>query len=637
MRFSQRNSDYIIYECHYPSGYCISTVYSIYLNEPYEFLFFDYLSEDPTQTYSFAPSASFGEVNKELYNYFDENQESQSFLYNDKTSKIYAKLRTPGIRPTEVFYNVDRYSKKENNYTSLHCEFRENNNSYIECDIPNNVTLNEVYSLYYKEICSQFYETKKQFSVQDNMIESITYTDNRTCGNAYGNLILTLTSPPNEKSSDKIRFTLLSEDVELSYYCNKFEDKSAKCRNLIHSPKNNSLTYKKGSLKSKSEKDAGLGDLSYSAPLILDRTLSIRTDYYNIEEEGTEIIIDLDEYKGDVQFYYRKKHSFSLTPFPFVPFKNCTIEHSTKKAICVPHRSEMYVDGIFSFYEIYYKGICEYLIDTHLTIDYQYYADFSNDIIINKYSFENGSKCTLSQRPIIKMTLSKEPLNQNAVLKLMYDPPEGKVYTFICNFINVTALCELEEGEVFPDGTMYYMQMISGKGEEEDVFIHEKIMSIGLTKTYENVKIGTNQIKEQSIDNENKTFYIELENEESTLPIFLFKFKVLDDEMEIELRCSKKEKKAECVKHKQMLEGETYVIYYYGSCNDIYDTGVTVNYKSKKNEESSDENENNQNNKTEEITIDDNNKNDESESNNHMNYISINLYIVLFLLGFIFI
>ena len=98
-----------------------------------------------------------------------------------------------------------------------------------------------------------------------------------------------------------------------------------------------------------------------------------------------------------------------------------------------------------------------------------------------------------------------------------------------------------------------------------------------------------------------------------------------DDEMEIELRCSKKEKKAECVKHKQMLEGETYVIYYYGSCNDIYDTGVTVNYKSKENEESSEENENNQNNKTEEITIDDNNKNDESESNNHINYISINI------------
>ena len=112
-----------------------------------------------------------------------------------------------------------------------------------------------------------------------------------------------MTSPPNEKSSDKIRFTLLSEDVELSYYCNKFEDKSAKCRNLIHSPKNNSLTYKKGSLKSKSEKDAGLGDLSYSTPLILDRTLSIRTENYNIEEEGTEIIIDLNEYEGDVQFY----------------------------------------------------------------------------------------------------------------------------------------------------------------------------------------------------------------------------------------------------------------------------------------------------------------------------------------------
>ena len=632
MRFSQEFTNYIIYECHYPSGYCISTEHSIDLDEPYEFLFFAYLSENPTQTYSFAPSASFGEVNKKLYNYFDENQESQSFLYNDTTSKIYAKLRTPGLRPKEVFYNVDWYSKKENNYTSLYCEFRENDNSYIECDIPSNVTSNEIYSLYYKEICSQFYETQKRFSVQDNMIESITYTDNRTCGNSYG-LILTLTSPPNEKSSFTISFTILSEDVEIPYYCNAFEDKSAICRVLFHSPKNNILTYKKGSLKSKSKKDAGLGDLSYSTPLILDRTLSIRTENYNIEEEGTEIIIDLNEYEGDVQFYYRKKYSFSLTPFPFVPFRNCTIDHSTKKAICVPHRSEMYTDGVFSWYEIYYKGICDYLIDTHLTIYYEYNADFSNDIIINKYSFENGSKCTLSQRPIIKMTLSKAPLNQNAVLKLMYDPPEGKVYTFICNFINVTALCELEEGEVFPDGTMYYMQMISGKGEEEDIFIHKKIMSNKLTKTYENVRIGTNQTKEQSIDKENRYFYIELENEESTLPVFLFKLNVLDDEMDIELSCSKKENKAECVKHKQMLEGETYVIYYYGSCNDIYDTGVTVNYKSMENEESSEEN--NQNNKTEEITIDDNNKNDESESNNHMNYISINLYMFLF--GFIFI
>ena len=60
MRFSQEFTNYIIYECHYPSGYCISTEHSIDLDEPYEFLFFAYLSENPTQTYSFAPSASFG-------------------------------------------------------------------------------------------------------------------------------------------------------------------------------------------------------------------------------------------------------------------------------------------------------------------------------------------------------------------------------------------------------------------------------------------------------------------------------------------------------------------------------------------------------------------------------------------------
>lgn len=264
------------YTCYYPSGYCYIKYSGLSVDDSYSFKSFGYLSNEPNQTYSLL-STSFGSVNYNKYNYFDEKQTSQSFISNDSNKTLYVKLSTPGVKPDTVYCKKIKNSKGESdNYTMIQCDFKVNDNSYIECKLPNGLEKNKLYALYYKEICDQFYESKKQFSIQDIKIESITYTTKKTCGVDYTSLVLTLSSLPNDSSSDKIFFRLVSGEQEILYDCLGFKDRQAYCNSYFGTPQNNTLTYKKGSLKSSSKNDSYLGDWTYDTPLIIDRTVELK-------------------------------------------------------------------------------------------------------------------------------------------------------------------------------------------------------------------------------------------------------------------------------------------------------------------------------------------------------------------------
>ena len=215
-------------------------------------------------------------------------------------------------------------------------------------------------------------------------------------------------------------------------------------------------------------------------------------------------------------------------------------------------------------YEIYYEGACQKRKQTGISINYV----INKEIKIKKIVISNEDICTESPLTEFQLFIDSEPTKTEitAVMKV-----NDKEINFTCtgSLSNQEATCnqstDIEEGT-------YELIYVDGNDKFSFGELENKLLK------YKNDYLGDQgDFKEQTVNKEQPTVIIKLKDSNSEIPNVYSS----DDEKSI-INCSKKESTDRFITcypdDITMPKSDEYKIYYKNSCDEMKETGITIDY-----------------------------------------------------------